>query len=425
MRKLNLIVILLLLLVGLSARELSLENCLDAALGNNVELKSAKLTLQNSAAEHSSDWFDFMPSAQLYSSAKYDIDGNQIGTVGLSASASYYIFDDRLAQARLSKLSLKTQRESYLLSKYAVLQKVISLYSDVLQLEKSVELYENSVEIYSSEEGFIKELLKVGKRNELDLYSAQIELQNARLNLSQTQNSLRKKKLELGREVGFEIGEGAHFVMSEDLLESTLTEGSLSHNPDLRIEQNSLKQNKITKFNSVKNLFPQFYVSGYYSKEQVKYWEDSLELYDTDGNFIDRSNIQENWQLSLNASFSFGDIMQKLKRNSINKRNVRKQKYNLNLVTQQKEDELISQKMDLELKLEEIEIVTKKQELAEKKFQLSQERFRRGLISFLDYKTSMNEKINASLELLSSKNAYLLEIIKWQKLNGQKVLGRY
>jgi len=425
MRKLSLIGILLLLLAGLSARELSLENCLDAALSNNVELKSAKLNLQNSAAEHSSDLYDFLPSAQLYSSAKYDIDENQIGTVGFSASTSYYLFDDRHATARLSKLSYKSQQESYLLSKYTVVQKVISLYSEVLQLEKSVELYENSVEIYSSEEGFIKELLKVGKRNELDLYSTQIELQNARLNLSQTKNSLRKKKLELGREVGFEIGEGAHFVLSENLLKSNLNEGSLSNNPDLKIEENSLKQSKVTKFNSFKNLFPQFYLSGFYSKAQVEYWEDSLELYDADGNFIDRSNVQENWEVSLNASFSFGDFIQKYKRNSINKRNLRKQKYNLDLATQQKEDELIAQKMDLELKSEEIKIVTKKLELAEKKFQLSQERFRRGLISFLDYKTSMNEKINASLELLSTENAYLLEMVEWQKLNGQKVLGRY
>lgn len=425
MKKLSFIVILLVLLVSLSARELSLENCLDAALQNNVGLKTAKLNLQNSADEHSSDWYDFLPSAQIYSSAKYDIDNNKIGTVGISANGSYYLFDDRLAQTRLSEMSYKSQQESFLLSKYGVMQKVVSLYSDVLQLEKSVELYENSVEIYTSEEGFIKELLKVGKRNELDLYSTQIELQNAKLNLSQTKNSLRKKKLELGREVGFKIGDGAHFILSEELLKSAVSEGSLANNPDLKMEQYSLKQNKITKFNSLKNLFPQFYVSGFYSKAQVEYWEDSLELYDSEGNYIDRSNIQENWEVSFNASFSFGNILQKLKGNSINKRNVRKQKYNLDLVTEQKEDELIAQKMDLELKSEEIEIVTKKLELAEKKFQLSQERFRRGLISFLDYKTSMNEKINASIELLSSKNAYLLEMIEWQKLNGQRVLGKY
>jgi len=425
MRKLSLIGISLLLLVGLSARELSLENCLDAALQNNVELKSAKLTLQNSASEHSSNLYDFLPSAQVYGSAKYDIDENQIGTLGFSASTSYYLFDDRHATARLSKLSMKSQKESYLLSKYGVMQKVVSLYSEVLQLEKSVELYENSVEIYSSEEGFIKELLKVGKRNELDLYSTQIELQNARLNLSQTKNSLRKKKLELSREVGFEIGEGAHFVFRENLLGANLDQGSLANNPNLKIEKNTLQENKVTQFNSFKNLFPQLYISGSYSKNYTEYWEVGNALNDSLGGDWDRDYSQENWEVSLNASFSFGDLMQKYKRNSINKRNLRKQIYNLDLVTQQKEDELIAQKMDLELKSEEIEIVTKKLELAEKKFQLSQERFRRGLISFLDYKTAMNEKINASIELLTSKNAYLLEMIEWQKLNGQKVLGRY
>ena len=110
---------------------------------------------------------------------------------------------------------------------------------------------------------------------------------------------------------------------------------------------------------------------------------------------------------------------------SISKRRLKQEELNFNSLQQELQKELASKKLDLELKQDEIKICVQKLALAEKKLVLTQERFRLGLISFLDFKTTFNETLNAKIELLQTRYDYIIAFAEWQIIKGEKIFGRY
>ena len=127
----------------------------------------------------------------------------------------------------------------------------------------------------------------------------------------------------------------------------------------------------------------------------------------------------------MNLSYSLGSFAQKLNNYSISKRRLKQKELNLNYLQQELQKELASKKLDLELKQDEIIIHIQKFALAEKKLVLTQERFRLGLISFLDFKTTHNETLNAKIELLQARHYYIVAFAEWQIAKGEKIFGRY
>ena len=69
---------------------------------------------------------------------------------------------------------------------------ILQLYSEILLSKESLDYYLNSAEFYNNEIEFVTEMIKAGKRTELDLYSTQIEQKNAELNITKTQNNIEK-----------------------------------------------------------------------------------------------------------------------------------------------------------------------------------------------------------------------------------------
>ena len=115
----------------------------------------------------------------------------------------------------------------------------------------------------------------------------------------------------------------------------------------------------------------------------------------------------------------------KLNDYSISKRRLKQEELNFYSLQQELQKELATKKLDLKLKQDEIIIHIQKLTLAEKKLVLTQERFRLGLISFLDFKTTYNETLNAKIELLQIRHDYIVAFAEWQIVKGEKIFGRY
>ena len=302
---------------------------------------------------------------------------------------------------------------------------ILQLYADILILKKSWDYYQNSSEFYQNEIEFIEEMMKSGKKTELDLFSTQIELKNSELNISQTQNEIEKKLMELSYKTGKNLHRKMNFPDISNLIPAEIEDNSFEKSFEWKISGLSKKSRKIEKNIYLKRIFPDLYLNGYYNWRNVKYWKDANQTYDYEGNFIIRDQETKYWEVSLNLSYSLGSFAQKLNDYAISKRRLKQQEFEQKSLEETLQTELAGKKLDLKLKQDEIDICNEKLTLSEKKLTLSQEKFRLGLISFLDFKTAFNETLNARLELLQVKYDLIIAYAEWQKIKGEKIFGKY
>ena len=409
----------------LIAEEITLFDCIDAALENSYDIKNAEQNVKIYRSENLNKLFDFIPDITAYSNAKHDIDGNDIGTNNISISENLYLFDERFSNYKLSNLDYHNEKLNYQQQKQSTVLEILQLYSEILILNESLDYYLNYAEFYNNETEFVKEMIKTGKRTELDLYSTQIEQKNAELNITKTQNNIDKKLLELSQKTGNNFNNETMFSNINNLQPTEIGTISYENNLDWKMSNFTKKRRKIEKNIYLKRIFPDLYVNGYYNWRNIKYWKDAEQTYDYEGNFIIRDRETKYWEVSLNLSYSLGSFAQKLNDYSISKRRLKQEELNFYSLQQELQKELASKKLDLELKQDEIKICVQKLALAEKKLVLTQERFRLGLISFLDFKTTFNETLNAKIELLQTRYDYIIAFAEWQIVKGEKIFGRY
>lgn len=425
MKKTIILVLFSLLNLLLIAEEITLFDCIDAALKNSYQIKNAEQNVKIYRSENLNKLFDFIPDITAYANAKHDIDGNDIGTNNISISENLYLFDERFPNYKLSNLDYHNEKFNYIQQIQSTVLEILQIYSEILILKESMDYYMNSAEFYTNETEFVKEMIKTGKRTKLDLYSTQIEQKNAELNITKTQNDIEKKLLELSQKTGKVFYQETIFSDINNLLPTEIGSISYENNLDWKMSKFTKKRRKIEKNIYLKRIFPDLYVNGYYNWRNIKYWKDAEQTYDYEGNFIIRDQETKYWEVSLNLSYSLGSFAQKLNDYSISKRRLKQEEFNLNYLQQELQKELASKKLDLELKQDEIKICIQKLALAEKKLVLTKERFRLGLISFLDFKTTFNETLNAKIELLQTRYDYIIAFAEWKMAKGEKILGRY
>ncbi|MCK4696384.1 MAG: TolC family protein [Candidatus Cloacimonetes bacterium] len=405
--------------------EISLFDCIDSALENSFEIKNADKNVIIYKSKKLNNLYDFIPDVTAYSSAKRDIDGNDIGTNNISVSENLYLFDERFFNYKLTNLDYQKEKLNFQEERQSTVLDILQLYSDLLTLRETLDYYHNSAEFYNTEMEFIREMMKTGKRTELDLYSTEIELKNAELNITRTENDLVKKLLELSQKTGKIYKNTTQFSDITDLIPLQIGNISFENNLDWGKMILTRKQRKIEKNIYFKRIFPDLYVNGYYNWRDVKYWKDADKMFDYEGNFIIRDQETDYWEISLNISYSLSSFAKKLTDYHISKIRLKQEDFNLASLQQNLQKELESRRLDLNLKQDEIEIGLQKLALAEKKFQLVLEKFRSGLVSFLDFKTTHNETLNARIELLQARYDYIIAFAEWQKVKGERIFGRY
>ncbi|MCK4956507.1 MAG: TolC family protein [Candidatus Cloacimonetes bacterium] len=425
MKKIVLIILYSALNLFLFAEEITLFQCIDATLETSYKIKKAEQNVEIYRTEHLNRLFDFVPNITASANAIHDKEGNEVGTNNISISENLHLFDERFPNYKLSSLDYQKEMLTFRQQKQLSVLEILQLYSEILILNESLDYYLNSAEFYNNQTLFIEEMMKTGKRTKLDLYSAQIAQKNAELNVTKTENSIAKKLLDLSQKMGKEINRETIFSNINKLLPKKIGTISYENNLDWKISNFTKKEREIEKNISLKRIFPDLYLNGNYNWRNNKYWKDAEQIYDNEGNYIIKDRETKYWEVSLNISYSLGSFAQKFNNYSISKRRLKQEEYSSLHLQQELQKELAIKKLDLELKQDEIKISTQKLELAEKKLILSQEKFKFGLINFLDFKTTFNETLNARIELSQTKYDYIIAFAEWQIATGEKILGKY
>lgn len=184
---------------NITEAQLSLEDCINLTLQHNPSLKVASLNTQvqqNRLAQTRADYLPKVNGNASYSRSNQEgINGWGDAQDGYSSSvsATQLIYD-----FGKTGLSNKIQKNNYYSAQQDeqntindVIYKLKQAYYGVLSAQESRNVYASSVEQYEQQLKRAKAFYQVGTRPKIDVTTAEVNLNNAKLNLIKGENSLK------------------------------------------------------------------------------------------------------------------------------------------------------------------------------------------------------------------------------------------
>jgi outer membrane protein TolC len=420
----NILFVILLLISFKMYCEVTLEDCIEAGLEHSGLVRQAELEWQNARLAKITGRLNFLPDVNAYAQNSYGKSGDLLFSKNLSFYQKIELFDERFYQLKSTSIEENISKLKFQEAKRNLIIEITESYTDLLLLKKKLMVYQNSFEIYEKEVLFLKEMLKSGTKTEIDLYSAQIEEQNAILQIKRTEREMENILKGLNRNTGLSL-------QSESLRDASISyenwDKEISPEQNYQVV-NSLQQVELAKTNlkkSFKNLLPTLSLEGNYEWSDWDYLKEKNKSYDSFGNYINPDLRTTDWTVSLTLSYPFGSFFQRRNAYSIAKNQAKKSVIQHEDYFLETTDLFEDAKLDLSLKQEELKIFEQKNELATKKFLLAQAKFRSGMIDFLEFKTAENEKASSEIDLQKAQYDLMISYVKWQKISGEKLFGRY
>ena len=212
---------------------LTLQDCIDITLKNNPSIASSYASQEAQKNRVSQSKSSYLP--QVDASANYSR-GNSKTSTGWNEAANNYSSSINAKQLIYdfgqTGLSTDIQKNTYYSSvadtKNLVVNTIYQLkeaYYAVLLAKQRKLVYEQSVEQYQQQLKRAKGYYEVGTRPKIDVTTAEVNLNNAKLNLIQTENLLNKSFHVLLNIMGiYDYDESFDITMNDTLPEFTLTE---------------------------------------------------------------------------------------------------------------------------------------------------------------------------------------------------------
>ena len=205
MKKFILFIILTLICLPIKAGEiptgaqLSLEDCINLTLKHNPTLQAASLNTQVQQNRLAQTRANYLP--QVNGNASYSR-SNQEGATGwsdakdgysssISASQLIYDFGKTGLSNKIQKNNVYSSQQDEQSTINDVIYKLKQAYYGVLNAEESRNVYAGSVEQYQEQLKRARAFYDVGTRPKIDVTTAEVNLNNAKLNLIKGENALK------------------------------------------------------------------------------------------------------------------------------------------------------------------------------------------------------------------------------------------
>lgn len=229
MRKFTLFIILTLICLPIKAGEiqaganLTLEDCINLTLQHNPSLKAAYLNTQvqqNKLAQTRSNYLPQVSGNASYSRSNQETDGGwgdaRDGySSSVSATQLIYDFGKTGLSNKIQKNNLYSSQQDEQNTINEIIYKLKQAYYGVLNAQESRNVYAQSVEQYQEQLKRAKAFYDVGTRPKIDVTTAEVNLNNAKLNLIKGENALKTAYYNLTNVMGV-YDEGPSFTLAKN-----------------------------------------------------------------------------------------------------------------------------------------------------------------------------------------------------------------
>ena len=428
MKRFSLFLSALLALTPLFAQEtnisqttkLSLDDCINITLQNNPEIAASYSTQEAQKSQLKQNKSNYLPqvngsasytrsssNSNLNNAAGNTNKGNNY-SAGISATQLIYDFGQTSSNVGIQEKSYQSAVQT---TNALVNNKIYALkvaYYAVLSAEESENIYRQSVEQYTEQLKRAQAFYEVGTYPKIDVTSARVNLNDAKLNLLTAQNALKTKKQELLNVMGITIPENSFTLeMKETLppfdltLEDALKEAH-KNRPDLLAKQLQVESARQNVTLSKTGYAPTLTANGSYN------WG---------GNEFplnDRWSAGASLNVPLFSGFSTYNKVEQ------SKQNLQTAQHNLTALEQQILLEVQTAYFDLNNAKERIPVAELTAKQAKESYDLAVGRYKVGVGNYIEVKDAETSYSKAKLSHIQAVFDYNLAVAKLKNSIGTR-----
>jgi outer membrane protein TolC len=196
-------------LTSFAQMEVSLQEAIDMAVLNSVQLQQTQLQLQSEKALSYLSWRQWLPQVSFgYSESTSQVDaGADQNQAQWSVQGSQLIFDggQGFVQGKLTQLAITEQERNYLLARDGVADQIFSAFHSLILLEEKAQLQRELVELSAEQETITNTEFSLGLITEVDRLETLLEFQSLEIDLKQTESELEQSYFAFKDALGLEI----------------------------------------------------------------------------------------------------------------------------------------------------------------------------------------------------------------------------
>ncbi len=407
-KQLSIILVILCLFSTMAQKkQLSLSDCLEIGLQNNLELKAEKLAILKVQKQRFSYGNSLLPNVGIYGNHHYNfgstIDPKTNSRVSqsflqdnLSLQASSNILNiENIYNAKSSKLNVEKQKANQKVVAYNYQLDVISLFFNTLFTQELLKIKQKQFKNTLKNLKRIKNEVNIGNKPKSDLYDITLSYTQEEKKVQETEQKLQVYMQELLNLINYTTD-----FRNLKLVKNSLKSTKYGSNPELTLANINKKISDVRFSVQKSNLIPKFSlfynVSSFYYKPTSNF----------DGK-VDDFNTQftnnKNQQVGLRLSFTIFDGFRRSKKISESK--IEKERQDLLL---KRVKNKVAQKIKVE-KLKEQQLINLQEQLAlvyknaQKSFTTAQAKFESGKIELQVFNITKNQLLNAEYDVLKNR----------------------
>jgi len=409
MRKLVLLIILF--PIFCFAEQYYLDELIELGLERSVEMQKEISSYQNSKSSLRSSYMEILPSASIIANKSKIIEKDWNRTSGFSLTKSIYL--DEPTYFKISQSLIDKQNSELALQEATkqIVFNIVSLYLSVLESQKSLEIHTENLKLQNKIYSQILAQFESGEKSILDLKQSEIDLIDYEIAVNEAENNLSKLRKDLFSYLNVQDEE---HDFAEPEFEEIESELNFQNNLNMIILKNEIKSSKLSLFQTKLNFFPTVYFSYSYNYNNAN-----------NEAFFDFDEYDDSQTISLNASYSIFDLLDKRESLSRTARNFKIQKLSFEDTEKNYRNEFSNLQKDVKTLKRSRDLYAEKLELAAENLNMAQEQFKLGMISLIDLDRSQLEYRNTQL---SFNNRHYSLIRKQEELNlllSKKILGKW
>ena len=393
------------------AEQYYLDELIELGLERSVEMQKEISSYQNSKSSLRSSYMEILPSASIIANKSKIIEKDWNRTSGFSLTKSIYLDEPTYFNIKQSLFDKQNSELALQEATKQIVFNIVSLYLSVLESQKSLEIHTENLKLQNKIYSQILAQFESGEKSILDLKQSEIDLIDYEIAVNEAENNLSKLRKDLFSYLNVQDEE---HDFAEPEFEEIESELNFQNNLNMIILKNEIKSSKLSLFQTKLNFFPTVYFSYSYNYNNAN-----------NEAFFDFDEYDDSQTISLNASYSIFDLLDKRESLSRTARNFKIQKLSFEDTEKNYRNEFSNLQKDVKTLKRSRDLYAEKLELAAENLNMAQEQFKLGMISLIDLDRSQLEYRNTQL---SFNNRHYSLIRKQEELNlllSKKILGKW
>jgi len=424
---LALLLLLILVLTALPARELSIEDALDLAMSSSLQMQNARLELDSLKRQSEDAWGTFLPSMTAtgtlghnnrYNSKMANQNPGPFALVSFEFSFSFNMAMVTGIQA--TRQSYQNGLLSYEEARAKLRVNIEKLYYAIVLQEESLRIKRDTLQVQKERMEQAQTDYDNGYVPELYVLQTQVSYQNSMPEIEQAELSLAQNKRSFAFLIGLDINEKIDLTDRIDQKMVTLNEeellSSLAMRYDLGAITNAGKLLDLQK----KALQQQTYLPSFVLSASHKPYLNKIE----GDNWVTLDNWIDQGSVTLTVAYNLTNLLP-TSSNQQNIKKIRESRKQLDIQYAMAEESARMEVLTLIDKIrtnrEQIENFERTVSLAESSYEMTKKSYENGTSDYLDLKDAENSLNQARLGKLSSEYDYLTALIDLEYATQQTI----